>query len=54
MSFFLIFRCYKCDNEVDVEVSSVLGDSLVFLKKALGVKAAKQGMHCTLNLTSNF
>ena len=38
-----MFRCYKCDNEVDVEASSVLVESLAFLKKALGIKAVKQG-----------
>ena len=43
VGLFFMFRCYKCDNEVDVEASSVLVESLAFLKKALGIKAVKQG-----------
>ena len=44
-----MLRCYKCDNEVDVEISPVLGQCLGILKKALGIKTAKQGIACSRN-----
>jgi hypothetical protein len=49
--FFLFcqLRCYKCDDEVDVEISPVLGQCLGILKKALDIKTAKQGMACSQN-----
>ncbi|CAB4033897.1 ubiquitin carboxyl-terminal hydrolase 16 isoform X1, partial [Paramuricea clavata] len=37
-----VIWCYKCDNEVDVEINPALGQCLTLLKKALGVKNAKQ------------
>lgn len=44
-----IFRCYKCDDEVQLEQSKRLQECLDIIRKQAGLPQAEPGQYMSLN-----